>query len=96
VDKKAFAYFWEMGWRLYHLKNKKMLWICRFAHGFYVTSTHAEVLYKTTDYYAPPWERTIAWNDPTINIDWPLQSGLPLLSPKDEAGKLLSEAEVFE
>jgi len=77
--------------------NKKMLWIpTGFAHGFYVTSAEAEVLYKATDTYAPQWERTILWNDPAINIRWPLQSGSPILSPKDEAGKLLSEAEVFE
>jgi len=77
--------------------NKKMLWVPPgFAHGFYVTSAEAEVLYKATDYYAPQWERTILWNDSAINISWPLQSGLPFLSPKDEAGKPLSEAEVFE
>jgi len=78
-------------------KNKKMLWVpVGFAHGLYVTSPQAEVLYKSTDYYAPEWERTIAWNDPAINISWPTQGDSPLLSPKDEEGKLLSEAELFE
>lgn len=78
-------------------ENKKMLWVPPgFAHGFYVTSPYAEVLYKATDYYAPQWERTIIWNDPTINISWPTQNKAPILSPRDEAGKLLSEAEVFE
>ena len=78
-------------------ENKKMLWIPPgFAHGFYVTSPYAEVLYKATDYYAPQWERTIIWNDPTINISWPIQNKAPILSPRDEAGKLLSEAEMFE
>ena len=78
-------------------ENKKMLWIpAGFAHGFYVASPDAEVLYKATDYYAPQWERTILWNDPTIHIDWPTQAMPPILSPKDEAGKLLPEAEVFE
>lgn len=78
-------------------ENKQMLWVpVGFAHGFYVTSQEAEVLYKTTDYYFPQWERTIAWNDPTIDISWPLQNELPILSPKDEAGKFLPEAEVFE
>jgi len=77
--------------------NKKMLWVpAGFAHGFYVTSPDAEVLYKATDYYAPQWERTLLWNDPTINIDWPLGETPPVLSPKDEAGKLFPEAEVFE
>jgi dTDP-4-dehydrorhamnose 3,5-epimerase len=78
-------------------ENKKMLWVpIGFAHGIYVTSPQAEVLYKSTDYYAPEWERTIAWNDPAINIQWPTNGEFPILSPKDEAGKLLSEAELFE
>ncbi len=77
--------------------NKKSLWVpSGFAHGFYVTSLQAEVIYKTTDYYAPQWERSIIWNDPTINISWPLSSQEPILSAKDELGKLLHEAEVFE
>jgi dTDP-4-dehydrorhamnose 3,5-epimerase len=78
-------------------ENKKMLWVpVGFAHGFYVTSPQAELLYKSTDYYAPEWERTIAWDDPTINIPWPTQGHSPILSPKDENGKLLVEAELFE
>ena len=78
-------------------ENKQILWVpVGFAHGFYVTSLQAEVLYKATDYYAPQWERTIVWNDPAINIQWPVQDGYLVLSPKDETGKLLSEAEVFE
>lgn len=78
-------------------ENKKMLWVpAGFAHGFYVTSLDAEVIYKATDYYAPQWERTILWNDPAIHVDWPLQGNLPVLSPKDIAGKMFSEAEVFE
>jgi len=78
-------------------ENKQILWVpVGFAHGFYVTSPEAELLYKSTDYYLPTGERTIAWNDPTIDISWPLQNELPILSPKDEAGKLLLEAEVFE
>lgn len=77
--------------------NKKMLWVpAGFAHGFYVTSPNAEVIYKATDYYAPQWERTILWNDPTIHVDWPIQEKPPILSPKDEAGKLFLDAEVFE
>jgi len=77
-------------------ENKKMLWVpSGFAHGFLVTSSSAEVLYKTTDYYAPQWERSIMWNDPMININWPLNRNNPTLSIKDESGKPLSEAEVF-
>lgn len=78
-------------------ENKKMLWVPPgFAHGFYVTSPDAEVIYKTTDYYAPQWERTIAWDDPTIHIDWPTRGNAPMLSAKDRQGKPLNEAEVFE
>lgn len=77
--------------------NRKMLWVPPgFAHGFYVTSAEAEVVYKATSYYAPHWERTIAWNDPTINIAWPLHDKPPILSPKDKAGLSILEAEVFE
>lgn len=77
-------------------ENKRQLWIpAGFAHGFLVTSESAEFLYKTTDYYAPEYERSIVWNDPAIGIQWPL-TGEPLLSNKDKIGKLLSEAEVFE
>jgi len=77
--------------------NKQMLWVPPgFAHGFYVTSPKAEVLYKATDYYAPQWERTIAWDDPDINIEWPLNGATPILSKKDKAGASLNEAEVYE
>ncbi len=75
--------------------NKKMVWIPPgFAHGFLVLSDDAEFLYKTTDYYAPSHERTIAWNDPEIGVAWPL-AGAPLLSAKDQAGVRLKDAEVF-
>lgn len=77
-------------------QNKRQLWIPEgFAHGFVVTSENAEFLYKTTDYWAPEFERSILWNDPTLNIDWPLNGAEPLLSGKDKVGKLLAEAEVF-
>lgn len=76
--------------------NKRQLWIPPgFAHGFLVTSESAEFLYKTTDYYAPEYERSILWNDPAIGIEWPI-SGEPLLSNKDKTGKSLADAEVFE
>lgn len=76
-------------------ENKNMLWIPEgFGHGFVVTSDSAEVLYKTTDYWAPAHERCIAWNDATIGIQWPL-AGEPVLAAKDRVGKRLQEAEVF-
>lgn len=76
-------------------ENKHQLWVSEgFAHGFVVLSETAEVLYKTTDYYAPEHERCIAWNDPAIAIDWPI-SAPPSLSSKDACGLLISHAEVF-
>lgn len=76
-------------------ENKRMLWIPEgFAHGFVVLSETAEFLYKTTDYWAPEHERSLAWNDPAIGIDWRIE-GEPTLSGKDQSAKLLSEAEVF-
>ncbi len=72
-----------------------MLWVpIGFAHGFCVTSEFAEVLYKTTDFYAPQHERCILWNDPDLGIQWPLR-GPPVLSAKDAAGVPLRNAEVF-
>jgi len=77
-------------------ENKRMLWIPPgFAHGFVVLSESAEFLYKTTDYWAPEHERCILWNDPQLAIDWQLNGATPLLSGKDQAGKLLKDAEVF-
>ena len=76
-------------------ENKRMLWIPEgFAHGFLVLSDVAEFLYKTTDYWAPQYERTIIWNDPDLAIAWPLQDR-PILSAKDAQGKLFKEADVF-
>ncbi len=76
-------------------ENRRQLWVPPgFAHGFVVTSETAEVLYKTTDYWAPEHERSLAWNDPSLGIDWPLD-GAPTLSPKDQAGKLLADADLF-
>ena len=68
-------------------QNKRMLWVPPgFGHGYLVLSDAADFLYKTTDYYAPAHERCIAWNDPTLAIDWPLQGQEPVLSAKDAAG----------
>ena len=82
-------------WVGMELSADKQLWIPPgFAHGFFVLSDIADVLYKTTDYYAPEHERCVIWNDPTLAIDWPLQ-GEPVLSAKDRLGVPLSRAEVF-
>jgi dTDP-4-dehydrorhamnose 3,5-epimerase len=85
-------------WVGHHLsaENKAMVWIpAGLAHGFAVLSEYADVLYKTTDYWAPQHERTLLWNDPDLAIAWPL-AGEPILAAKDSAGKRLSEAEVFD
>lgn len=77
-------------------KNKRMLWIPEgFAHGFLVLSEFAEFLYKTTDYWASKYERTIIWNDSDLSIGWPLQRG-PILSAKDSEGVAFRTAECFE
>ena len=78
-------------------ENYRQLWIPPgFAHGFLAVSEVAEVLYKTTEYYAPQYDRCILWNDPDIGIDWPLNGASPILSAKDQAGKPFKTAEVFE
>ncbi len=66
-----------------------------FAHGFLVLSESADVLYKTTDYYAPEHERALLWNDPAIGIDWPLAGASPILSDRDRAGTPLAQAETY-
>lgn len=78
-------------------ENKDMLWIPPgFAHGFFVLSDWAEFTYKATDYYAPQWERTLMWNDSTLEITWPLAEGqTPLLSAKDTLGKSFQEADLY-
>jgi dTDP-4-dehydrorhamnose 3,5-epimerase len=76
-------------------ENKKQLWVPEgFAHGFVTLSDTAEFLYKTTDYWAPEFERCIRWDDPAIGILWPIELA-PVVSAKDAVGKSLSEAEVF-
>jgi len=75
--------------------NHRQLWLPPgIAHGFLVLSERVDVFYKTTDYYAPEHERVILWNDPDIDIEWPLADE-PLLSPKDQAGLPLKQAECF-
>ncbi|WOB43804.1 dTDP-4-dehydrorhamnose 3,5-epimerase [Thermoleptolyngbya oregonensis NK1-22] len=83
-----------VGWEL-SAENRRQIWVPPgFAHGFVVLSETAEVLYKTTDYYAPQHERCIRWDDPDLAIAWPLQSP-PILSARDEAGQPLRMAEVY-
>lgn len=75
--------------------NRRMLWIPEgFAHGFIVLSETAEFLYKTTDYWYPEHERCIRWDDPTLAIDWGIQTA-PSLSGKDAQGKAFAEADLF-
>jgi dTDP-4-dehydrorhamnose 3,5-epimerase len=77
-------------------ENNRMLWIPQgFAHGFRVVSEGAHVLYKATDYYAPESERTLAWNDPELKIDWQL-AGDPIVSAKDQRGVFFRDAERFD
>ncbi len=78
-------------------ENKRQLWVPEgFAHGFYVMSESAEFVYKCTDYYAPEHEVSLLWNDPILNIQWPLVGNIPpALSAKDEVGLLLKDAPAF-
>jgi dTDP-4-dehydrorhamnose 3,5-epimerase len=76
-------------------ENRRQVWIPEgFAHGFLVLSERADVLYKTTDYYAPAEERTLLWNDPALGIDWPV-SGDVILSAKDAVGTPFRDADVY-
>lgn len=68
-----------------------MMWIPKgFAHGFYVLSETSDMIYKVTDFYAPEFERTLAWNDPDVGVDWPLRDK-PILSEKDQKGMTLKQ-----
>lgn len=76
-------------------ENRRQIWVPEgFAHGFVVMSDHAEVLYKTTDYWSPENERCIIWNDKTLGIEWP-NDGPPIVSAKDARGTTFQVAEVF-
>lgn len=79
-------------------QNRRQMWIpSGFAHGYYVLSEWAEITYKTSAFYALQWERTLLWNDPALNIAWPLQEGrAPVVSAKDAAGLPLDRAELFD
>lgn len=94
--RKNSPYFGKWVGCLLSAENKRQLWVPPgFAHGFLVLSDIAEFLYKTTDYYAPQYERSILWNDPDIGIDWPLDGIEVKLSAKDKVGQLLKDAEIF-
>ena len=78
-------------------ENKYQLWVPPgFAHGFYVLSERAEIIYKVTDYYAPEWDRSLLWNAPEIGVEWPLTDETPILSNKDINGKAFVDAEMFD
>lgn len=94
--RKRSATFGRWVGELLSAENRKQLWIPEgFAHGFVVLSDSAEFLYKTTDYYAPAYERCIAWNDEILAIDWPI-AATPTLSAKDAQGVPFTLAEVFD
>ena len=94
--RKSSATFGQWVGEILSDRNKNQLWVpAGFAHGFVVLSGYAEFLYKTTDYYFPEHERCIAWDDPDLNISWPLEDA-PELSSKDQQGQLFSEIEVFD
>ncbi|ANF87599.1 dTDP-4-dehydrorhamnose 3,5-epimerase [Pseudomonas antarctica] len=94
--RKGSATFGQWVGEVLSAENKRQLWIPEgFAHGFVVLSESAELLYKSTDYYAPAHERCLAWDDPSLAIKWPID-GTPTLSEKDTKGQLLSAAEVFD
>lgn len=93
--RRSSAYFGQWAGVRLNDENRHLLWVPEgFAHGYLVLSECAEVLYKTTDYYAPPEERAITWNDADLGIDWPI-SGAPILSGKDAAAPAFAHAQLF-
>jgi dTDP-4-dehydrorhamnose 3,5-epimerase len=95
--RKNSPYFGQWVAALLSEKNKYLLWVPPgFAHGFYVTSEEAEFQYKCTDYYAPEDEHSIVWNDPSLNIEWPLLMDKPILSEKDQAGSCFNDALIYQ
>jgi dTDP-4-dehydrorhamnose 3,5-epimerase len=79
-------------------ENKRQIYIpIGFAHGVYILSDWAELIYKSSDFYSPEWERSLLWNDPQLGIEWPLLVGQPLiLSKRDSLGTKLEEADLFD
>jgi dTDP-4-dehydrorhamnose 3,5-epimerase len=94
--RKSSSTFGRWAGEILSAENKRQLWIPEgFAHGFLVLEDNTEFLYKTTDYYAPAHERTIAWDDPAIGIRWPIE-GVPVLSAKDQQGASLAAAQAAD
>lgn len=94
--RKSSKYFGKAVGVVLSAENKRQLWIPPgFAHGFYVISESAELLYKCTDYYHPEDDNSLLWNDPGLEIEWPLLGQQPLLSEKDKAAKSLADAPVY-
>lgn len=94
--RKSSKYFGKSVGVVLSAENKRQLWIPPgFAHGFYVISESAELLYKCTDYYHPEDDNSLLWNDPGLEIEWPLLGQQPLLSEKDKAAKSLADAPVY-
>jgi dTDP-4-dehydrorhamnose 3,5-epimerase len=76
--------------------NQRQLWVPPgFAHGFYVLTSSADLLYKCTELYFPEWDRTLRWDDPELGITWPQADAPPILSPRDAGGPFLAAAETF-
>ena len=93
--RKGSATFGQWVGEVLSAENKKQLWIPEgFAHGFLVLSESADFLYQTTDYWAPEFERCILWNDPVLNIQWPIKQS-PVLSGKDAQGVSFKLAETY-
>lgn len=93
--RRSSAYFGKWVGELLSAENKRQMWVPEgFAHGFLVMSETAEFLYKATDYYAPQFERCLAWDDPALGVAWPLE-GHPVLSAKDMLGQKLGAADLF-
>ncbi|HMV11949.1 MAG TPA: dTDP-4-dehydrorhamnose 3,5-epimerase [Nitrosomonas sp.] len=93
--RKHSATFGQWVGEILSAENKKQLWIPEgFAHGFLVLSESADFLYQTTDYWAPAFERCILWNDPVLNIQWPIDQS-PVLSGKDAQGTSFKLAETY-
>ena len=94
--RKSSAYFGQWIGVVLSAENRKQLWVPPgFAHGFYVLSESAELLYKCTEYYHPEDDHCLLWNDEAVAIDWPLLSSSPILSDKDRNARRLADAAVY-
>ena len=94
--RKSSAYFGQWVGVVLSAENRKQLWVPPgFAHGFYVLSESAELLYKCTEYYHPEDDHCLLWNDEAVAIDWPLLSSSPILAEKDRNARRLADAAVY-